>query len=171
MISSRQATEKYCLLRTTQYICEEDKHYALVRVGRQGAFKSTTVYYVRAGKGLMKQFRLLGTGSCCMHSIVSTITAADFCPFMTALLLVPYSVQLQCMKYLWDLRSSGILFNIECTNVLGPLCCPKVSVWNYHSAVLKIPEDCRFNLRHGKSLKSQQVFFHFVVWQHVPCTR
>ena len=55
MISSRQATEKYCLLRTTQYICEEEKHYALVRLGRQGAFKSTTVYYVRAGKGLRLQ--------------------------------------------------------------------------------------------------------------------
>ena len=43
------------MLRTTQYICEEDKHYALVRLGRQGAFKSTTVYYVRAGKGLSKK--------------------------------------------------------------------------------------------------------------------
>ena len=53
MISSRQATEKYCLLRTTQHICEEDKHYALVCLGRQGAFKSATVYYIRAGKGLM----------------------------------------------------------------------------------------------------------------------
>jgi hypothetical protein len=36
-----------------QYIYEEDNHYALVRLGRQGTFKSTTLYYVRAGKGLI----------------------------------------------------------------------------------------------------------------------
>jgi hypothetical protein len=36
-----------------QYIYAEDNHYVIVRLGRQGAFKSTTVYYVRAGKGLM----------------------------------------------------------------------------------------------------------------------
>jgi hypothetical protein len=52
VISSRQATDSYSFVRTTQYIYEEDNHYALVRLGRQGAFKSTTVYYVRAGKGL-----------------------------------------------------------------------------------------------------------------------
>jgi hypothetical protein len=53
------------------YIYEEDNHLALVRLGRQGAFKSTTVYYVRAGKGLMKELSL---AACALHPDVRNDT-------------------------------------------------------------------------------------------------
>jgi len=37
---------------TTPYIYEENNQYVSVRLDRQAAFKSSTVWYVRTGKGL-----------------------------------------------------------------------------------------------------------------------
>jgi len=31
--------------------------------------------------------------------------------------------------------------------------CPETSVWNHHSTLHKIPEECRSHLHHGKSLE------------------
>jgi len=44
------ATESYYFVRTTPYIYQ----YASVRLDRQAAFRSSTVWYVRAGKGLIR---------------------------------------------------------------------------------------------------------------------
>jgi len=47
----------------------------------------------------------------------------------------------------------------ECPELLGPLrydrVCPETSVLNYHSTLAKIPEERRFHLRRGGSLKSK----------------
>ena len=56
MISSRWATESYYFVRTTPNIYEENNQYVSVRLDRQAAFKSSTVWYVRAGKGLRETF-------------------------------------------------------------------------------------------------------------------
>jgi len=52
-MSSRQATESFCFIHTTQYIYEEDNKSALERLDRQGMFKFQALWSVRDGKGLM----------------------------------------------------------------------------------------------------------------------
>jgi len=44
--------ENYYFVRTTQLSYEEDNPYTSVRLHRQAAFKSGTVWYVTSGKGL-----------------------------------------------------------------------------------------------------------------------
>ena len=48
---------------------------------------------------------------------------------------------------------------------MGPISCPKTSVWNYHSTLHNIPVECRYHLLHGKSLKSRIIVLCYTVQQ------
>ena len=57
-----------------------------------------------------------------------------------------------------DLRSSGLLRKVDwqfVTDISGPIGCPETSVANYQSALRNIPEERRFHLLYGVSLKSR----------------
>jgi len=51
-MSSRNATESFCFVHTTQYIYKEDNESALVHLGRQAMFKFWALWSIRDGEGL-----------------------------------------------------------------------------------------------------------------------
>jgi len=65
--------ESYHFIRKTPYIYEENSQYVSVRLDRQAAFKSSTFWYVRAGKGSNKILATLENsplcGACYLHSV------------------------------------------------------------------------------------------------------
>jgi hypothetical protein len=55
-----------------------------------------------------------------------------------------------------------------CPAKRGPIGCPETSVQNFHSALRNIPEECRYHLSRGGSLRSRidknRFFRFFVRW-------
>jgi len=58
-MSSRKETESFSFVHTTQYIYEEDKKSALVRLGRQATFKFRALWSVRDGKELIVSWQFI----------------------------------------------------------------------------------------------------------------
>jgi len=75
------------------------------------------------------------------------------------------------LQYKWHLRSSSCARSSSRTSwplKMGPIGCPETSVWNYHSTLLNIPEECRSHLC-TTSLVAVQNNLYIVI--EIPVTR